>query len=531
MGAATSHDQAHALISRFRAPGAVVKALEATRHHWERIVGAVQVVTPDPTIDLLLNGWLIYQVLASRVWGRTGFYQSGGAFGFRDQLQDGMALVHAAPADVREHLVRAAAHQFIDGDVQHWWHPPSDKGVRTHFSDDFLWLPLATCRYVSATGDRTVLDEDVPFLTGREVPDDEEGYYDLPIRAEESASLYQHCRRAIERAIGRYGAHGLPLMGCGDWNDGMNLVGAHGKGESVWLGFFLIHVCETFAPLAESRGESDFATRLRDEAKSLAQRLDAEAWDGDWYRRAWFDDGTVLGSKDSPECRIDALPQSWAVLAGATAPERARAAMEAVDQQLVRRDAGLIQLFDPPFDRSSLNPGYIKGYVPGVRENGGQYTHAAVWTVLAFARLGDRKRAWELARLINPLRHGSDPDRIAVYQVEPYVAAADVYGAEPNRGRGGWTWYTGSAGWMYRLLLESLLGVTRHGDRLRFAPLLPEDWTTVTVTWKHGETTYQITIVPAKHGRHLRVLLDGAEQPDASIPLVDDRVVHHVVVG
>ena len=523
-------DDAGKLVRRFRGPTAARIALEAVYAYWTSALGAVQVETPDQSLNLLANGWLLYQTLACRLWARSGYYQSGGAFGFRDQLQDAMALVHAEPALVREHLLRCAARQFGEGDVQHWWHPTSGRGVRTHCSDDFLWLPLAMCRYVSSTGDSGVLDEPVAFLDGRVVSPDEDSYFDLPGRSDESASLYQHGVRAILKGL-NFGDHGLPLIGSGDWNDGMNTVGEHGKGESVWLAFFLYDVLMRFAGLARVRGDTSFAERCHAEAAKLRTNIERNAWDGEWYLRAYFDDGTPLGSARNAECQIDSLPQSWAVLSGAGDAARARTAMAAVDRRLVRRDAALIQVLDPPFDKSALNPGYIKGYVPGVRENGGQYTHAAIWTVMAFAALGDSARAWELFDLINPVRHADSAAAIATYKVEPYVVAADVYAVAPHTGHGGWTWYTGSAGWLYRLILESLLGLKLEVDKLRFTPCLPADWETFKLHYRYRESAYHITVVQTRGGTgELSVTLDGVEQPDKTIPLADDRQEHAVEV-
>ena len=528
LGAGQDAYDARNLVHRFRGAAAARGALETVWQYWKHTLGAVYVETPDPSLNVLTNGWLLYQTLACRIWARSGYYQSGGAFGFRDQLQDSMALIHAEPRLVREHLLRCAARQFPEGDVQHWWHPPSGRGVRTHCSDDFLWLPLATCRYVMNTGDTGVLDEPIYFVEGRPVSTEEDSYYDLPGRSGEAASLYEHCVRAILRGL-RTGEHGLPLIGSGDWNDGMNLVGEHGKGESVWLGFFLHEVLLRFAEVARTRGDLSFAERCRREAAIVRRNIEQNGWDGEWYRRAYFDDGSPIGSASNPECQIDSIAQSWSVLSGAGDAERSRMAMEAVDRRLVRRDHALVQLLDPPFDKSDMNPGYIKGYVPGVRENGGQYTHAAIWAAMAFAALGDSRRAWELLTMINPVNHASSPEGIATYKVEPYVVAADVYALSPHNGRGGWTWYTGSAGWMYRLIVESLLGLRLEVDKLRFAPCLPADWKKFKVYYRYCETVYEIDVLQqlAEIGE-TSVTVDGVEQDDKAIPLVNDRRKHFV---
>lgn len=544
LGQADDPATARQLATRYRDPQKAVAALGEAVDAWTRRLSVVRVSTPDVGLDALVNNWLPYQVLTCRVWGRSAFYQSGGAFGFRDQLQDVIALLYAEPGEARAHLLRAASRQFLEGDVQHWWHPPAGRGVRTRFSDDFLWLPYAVARYVEVTGDVGVLDEPVGYVRGPALKEDEHESYYLPDVAAEQDALYVHCQRALEYGW-KLGAHGLPLMGCGDWNDGMNLVGAHGKGESVWVGWFQILVRNRFAALAEGRGDADLAARLRVQAEQLHKAIEEHAWDGEWYKRAWFDDGTPLGSKVNDECKIDSLPQSWAVLSevrsqgsGVRAQEpstdtsRAVTAVNAAVSQLVDWDNRLVKLFTPPFDQGSLQPGYIKGYVPGIRENGGQYTHAAIWLVQALAGLGRGEEAHRLWQMLSPISHTDTPEGVARYRVEPYVVAADVYGVPPHVGRGGWTWYTGSAAWLYRAALETILGFTRMGDSLTFDPRIPPQWPGFQVEYRHGPTVYRCQVDnPNGVEQGVReVWLDGVIRPDGTIPLVADSGSHEVRV-
>ncbi|MBI5879881.1 MAG: hypothetical protein HZB53_19720 [Chloroflexi bacterium] len=524
--------EARALITKYSVSGQAQKAFNAVNAQWDTLLGAVQVRTPDAAMDLLLNQWLVYQTLACRVWGRSAFYQSAGAFGYRDQLQDVMALVHAAPQVARAHILRAAAQQFSEGDAMHWWHPPGGAGVRTGCSDDYLWLPYVAEHYVVTTGDESILEEAAPFLEAPILRPDQAETYLQPLSGIAAGTLYAHCTRALDRALSLTGVHGLPLMGTGDWNDGMNEVGRSGSGESVWLGWFLYANLIAFGSLAKRRADPLSSERYLARAAQLQQALAQYAWDGEWYRRAYFDDGTPLGSVQNAECRIDSLAQSWATISGAAPAARAAQALQSADRQLVDEPNALIRLLAPPFEHGTPNPGYIQGYVPGIRENGGQYTHAALWMVLAHAMQGHRDRAAKLFALLNPINHALTLEMVARYQVEPYVVAADVYAHPQHSGRGGWTWYTGAAGWMYRIGLESILGLKRRGATITIEPCVPADWKSYQITYRHGAATYVFDIQnPAEgQGRVARVTLDDVDQPSASVTLVDDGQTHRVSV-
>ncbi|MFL5738833.1 MAG: GH36-type glycosyl hydrolase domain-containing protein [Flavisolibacter sp.] len=529
IGSEVNSQEAKVLLQKFSEKNSVGQSFQNVKEYWKEIVGAVQVSTPDRSLNILTNGWLIYQTIACRMFARSGFYQSGGAFGFRDQLQDSLALLHTKPTMAREQILLSASRQFKEGDVQHWWHPPEGRGVRTRCSDDLLWLPFAVARYIFATGDTDLLQVPVGFLESRTLHEGEDSLYDLPVSLNATGTLYEHCVRAIQYSL-RFGTHGLPLIGAGDWNDGMDRVGNKGKGESVWLAFFLYDVLNKFSIVAINNGDVLFAQSCKKAATTLQGNIEKSAWDGQWYRRAYFDDGTPLGSKENEECRIDAIAQSWSVLSGAGNEERKKEAMDSLDKYLVRRDLKLIQLLDPPFDVKGPNPGYIKGYVPGVRENGGQYSHAAIWSLMAFAALKDREKVWELFSMIQPLNHAKDIDSISIYKVEPYVMAADVYANESHKGRGGWTWYTGSAGWMYQFILGSLLGIELQNDQLMFMPCFPSDWPSVSIRYKYGSSTYYITVFQLNDSKESFWKDEKGEGKGNMIQLVDDGCEHRIEV-
>ncbi len=534
LGQGESPEHARTLVNRYRKKDCDT-LLREVQDQWDTVLGTVQVRTPDASMDLLLNRWLLHQVLSCRIWSRSAFYQSGGAYGFRDQLQDVLALLVARPDIAREHILRAAARQFPEGDVQHWWHPPTGRGVRTRISDDRLWLPYAVAQYLAVTEDWSVLDEMIPWLEGRALePHEHEAYFE-PEASEERATLYEHCARALDLSL-EVGSHGLPLIGGGDWNDGMNRVGQEGRGESVWLGWFVHVNLREFAGIADRRQDENRAAHWRERAASLAAALDEEAWDGEWYTRAFFDDGTPLGSAQNDECQIDSLAQSWAVLSGAGDVGRARQAMDSVARRLVRQEDRLLLLLSPPFDETPLDPGYIKGYLPGIRENGGQYTHAAIWSVMAFAQLGEGDKSFDLFNLLNPIHHASRRASAHRYKVEPYAVAADVYSAPAHVGRGGWTWYTGSAAWLYRAGLESILGFRKRGSGIGIDPCIPREWKRFEIVHRHGATLYRIEVEnPNAVCRGVcGVSLDGTPLPvEALVPLSDDGLEHriHVLLG
>ncbi len=532
LGQTKSREEAQALSLKYRDSQEVERSFKKVVNYWDQLLGAIEIKTPDLAMNTLMNRWLLYQNLSCRIWARSAFYQSGGAYGFRDQLQDVMALVYAQPDITRAQILRAAERQFPEGDVQHWWHPPTGRGVRTKISDDLIFLAFVTSFYIKCTGDASILDEVVPFIEGPELEAGHSDSYTLPPISKQTATLREHCARALDRSL-KVGVHGLPLMGSGDWNDGMSRVGHEGKGESVWVAWFLIATLKDFIPHFEKAGDSARTEIYRKHIEDLTRAIETHAWDGDWYKRAYFDDGQALGSAVNQECRIDSIAQSWAVLSGAGNPQRASRAMAAVDEYLVHRGDGMVKLFVPPFDKSPMDPGYIKGYVPGVRENGGQYTHAAIWTLMAFAKLGDGDRAGELYALLNPINHSSTRAGLHKYKVEPYVAAADIYGLWPHIGRGGWTWYTGSASWMYRAALESILGFDLRGDKLVIKPCIPSLWNGFEINYRHRKNTqYKITVSNrTDHGTQHEALIqvDGVKV-DSEIPLVEDGREHRIHV-
>jgi cyclic beta-1,2-glucan synthetase len=538
LGDAADADSAARLIEAYSSPSRVNEELDKAKEFWENLLSAIEIETPEREIDLVVNGWLTYQNLSCRIWGRSAYYQPGGAFGFRDQLQDAAALVYTRPDMTRAQIMCHAAAQFVEGDVLHWWHSDTGFGLRTRFSDDLLWLPYVTACYVETSGDTGVLDEVAPFVTAPEVPAGHVETYLRPAPSDEDGTIYEHCCRALDRGL-TTGAHGLPLIGSGDWNDGFSAVGKDGRGESVWLGFFICSVLDQFLPICRERRDDERVERYAAYRAQLETALNAAGWDGAWYRRAYYDNGQPMGSRESDECKIDAIAQAWAVLSGVAPAERARMAMNAVEERLVCREAGMIRLLAPPFDRTPNNPGYIKGYLPGIRENGGQYTHGVLWVVRALAEMGCGTKAVELLRMLSPVWHTSTPERTDIYQTEPYVVAADIYGEPPHEGRGGWTWYTGSAGWMFRVAIESIFGLSiERGRTLVVKPAISKSWPRCRLTYRlPGESTrYEITI-ENPHGRETSATtgtLDGGEievsNGAARVPLVHDGGVHRVVV-
>ncbi|MDQ6831173.1 MAG: glycosyl transferase, partial [Gemmatimonadota bacterium] len=537
LGESVSADESRALVHRYRDPAAVAAALAEVREFWTTTLSGVHIESPSPELDLMVNGWLGYQNLCCRVWGRSAFYQSGGAFGFRDQLQDTSALAYLAPQLTRAQILLHAEQQFVEGDVMHWWHPPLGKGIRTRFSDDLLWLPYITAFYMGSTGDDGLLDDRARFLTAPQLEPGEDEVFLVPSDSGESGTVYEHCCRALDRSL-TAGAHGLPLMGSGDWNDGMNRVGREGRGESVWLGFFLFDILGDFIPITGRRGDAARAKRYAYYRAKLGTALNRGGWDGEWYRRAYYDDGTPLGSAENDECRIDTLAQGWSVISRAAPVARAGSALAAMERELVSEREGLIRLLTPPFDQTPHDPGYIKGYLPGVRENGGQYTHGALWGVRALAELGRTERGAKLLAMLSPVSHGRTAAEVATYETEPYVIAADVYGVAPHVGRGGWTWYTGSAGWMFRVALESVFGFTLvGGEQIELRPCIPAAWPGFALRYRlpDGKTAYELVVSRAPGGRSSSATMDGSaltvERGAVVVPLARDGATHRVEIA
>jgi cyclic beta-1,2-glucan synthetase len=538
LGEGPHREATEKLIRKFGESSNVEAAFEGVKEFWGNLVSGVTIETPDREIDLMVNGWLTYQNLSCRMWGRSAYYQPGGAFGFRDQLQDSAALMYVRPDITRAQILRHAAQQFVDGDVLHWWHPDTGYGVRTRFSDDLLWLPMIAAEYVQKTGDHALLDEQVTFIAAPTLAEGKQEAYLRPEPAGESGSVYEHCCRALDRGL-TCGAHGLPLIGCGDWNDGFSRVGQQGKGESVWLGFFIDYVLQRMLPICSERGDDTRVARYTTYRERLVEALNTAGWDGAWYRRAYYDNGQPIGSSQSDECQIDALVQAWAVISKVASSERAEMAFDAIEKRLVSREAGMIRLLTPAFDRTPNDPGYIKGYLPGIRENGGQYTHGVLWVVRAMAEMGRGTQAVELLRLLTPVWHTSTPERVRVYQTEPYAVAADVYGEPPHVGRGGWTWYTGSAGWMFRVAVESIFGMsTENGQMLVMNPSISSKWPQCRLNYRmpDGKTHYEITIEnpSGKECGVTSATLDdepaAVEAGAARVPLARDGKTHRVVI-
>jgi cellobiose phosphorylase len=540
LGCEHSREAAVQLAQKYCQPSVCHQAFKMVQEFWNDVLDQVSVATPSPEMDVLLNGWLLYQTLGCRIWARAAFYQAGGAYGFRDQLQDALALLHSRPDFTRAQIVLHSMHQYEEGDVQHWWHEETQRGIRTHFSDDMLWLPYAAGRYVEHTGDDSILDEVTPFIHSEPLREGEHERYEHTQISTRSDTIFQHCLRAIDRALSRFGEHGLPLIGIGDWNDGLSHAGAEGRGESVWLGWFLCDVLNRFMELCRQRGDAERGERYRKVLEKLTSSLDGYAWDGQWYRRAFTDAGKWLGSIYNEECRIDAIAQSWSVISGAAPQEKALQAMHSFDRELVDRDLSVARLLTPPFDRTEPSPGYIQGYPPGIRENGAQYTHGVIWSIIAWCRLGNGDKALELFHMLNPLNHTHTSNEVRGYAGEPYVMAADVYTVEPHKGRAGWTWYTGAAGWMYQAGIEWLLGLRRRGNRLYICPCIPSSWPGFSVNYRFGSAHYLINVKnpTGKSGGSASLKIDGRKvelleqeaREDPYIELYDDGQVHQVVL-
>jgi len=538
LGCESSREAAVELTRKYSQNHTIDLALKQVVDYWDETLDQITVVTPCKEMNILCNGWLLYQSLACRMWARSAFYQAGGAYGFRDQLQDSIALLHTNSDLTKKQIYLHASHQYEEGDVQHWWHEETERGIRTLFTDDLLWLPYAVARYVDHTGDLGILEKIEPYLHSEPLQEGEHERYESTVRSTQEGSIFEHCVRAIDRSLLRFGEHGLPLIGVGDWNDGMNLVGAEGRGESVWLGWFLCDVLSRFAEICLKYNNKDKASHYQNVREQLTSALDEHAWDGGWYRRAFTDAGDWLGSMQNEECRIDAIAQSWSVISGAGSLDKRLKAMESFDLELVDRELSVVRLLTPPFDHSDPSPGYIQGYPPGIRENGAQYTHGVIWSIVAWCKLGNGDKAFELFHILNPLSHTRTPHEVKQYVGEPYVMAADVYTEEPHKGRAGWTWYTGAAGWMYQAGVEWILGIRRHGNQLQLQPCIPNEWPEYTVRYRFGKAIYVIVVLNPQHkssgASKLKLnnkdilLTDNDTLLGPSIELIDDAQEHHI---